>query len=741
MPLTNITSTNQVEPKWHIASPPTDEKLAIAVGAERDCRMISDVLSRLMDSWSAWYSRDPNAFLFIFIIGDVPGLKHLEDKHARCRVVRLVEVAAAADRVNRLTSWIRAEGIYNLYTHGVDRPSLESLWDAGIETVDVWASALDPAPAITSPHRVRAIVLLSCGAEQLKALRRQCSLPIYCFNVDYNLCVHSPRLQLRDKLGVCPGEKLIGIALKRVHGDLLAYFAQLSCVFTVSLFLLREDAESEDEQTELIATIESRIRTNNHSFRIIQHPITVPLSRAIEACDLYLDTDGPYASRGALIARQYDIDVANMDDGADVANIMTLLSQSRDPEIPVGVNFRVLSHRLWSWWLRFGLPDRVASREPSGIMFITSDLNQGGAQRSLVNISEELGKTKSVNLVVLRGASGTDHRDRLNKANVTVTSLHSITDVASKIAVLLGLIARINPRTLCYWNLELSVKVAIVKVLWFRNIDIVDVSPGPRLFELVENSTVFEDIGLTRAEYFSRLNSFVKKYKDGDIPLKYGAFEHKTYLVPNGVRAVDSQSFHPGSRRQLIVRPGSVDPRYAVLSYGRIAPAKLIERQLEVAAFLQRIVPESSLTIIGNVDPHCAERYWNQIVQVHARLKLKNVVYFSGPHDNYIDVLPQFRALLLLSHFQGSPNASLEAMACGLPIVANPDGGTADQVVDGTTGFLVDDWFPDIIAERLSRLLKNPELAINMGRAGRNRAEQVFSMRLMADGYANILRD
>jgi glycosyltransferase involved in cell wall biosynthesis len=84
-------------------------------------------------------------------------------------------------------------------------------------------------------------------------------------------------------------------------------------------------------------------------------------------------------------------------------------------------------------------------------------------------------------------------------------------------------------------------------------------------------------------------------------------------------------------------------------------------------------------------------------------------------------------------------NASLEAMAMGLPIVANDDGGTAEQILHGVNGFLVSGEDPSEMSVYIESLLKNPEMAEAFGKAGQKIARQKFSMELMVEGYLKVL--
>jgi glycosyltransferase involved in cell wall biosynthesis len=84
--------------------------------------------------------------------------------------------------------------------------------------------------------------------------------------------------------------------------------------------------------------------------------------------------------------------------------------------------------------------------------------------------------------------------------------------------------------------------------------------------------------------------------------------------------------------------------------------------------------------------------------------------------------------LVLSSQWEGLPNVVLEAMAAGKPVVATNVGACAEVVVNGETGWIVPPQNPPALAEAVLRLLKDPELAGTMGRRGRRRVEEHFTV-------------
>jgi phosphatidyl-myo-inositol dimannoside synthase len=77
---------------------------------------------------------------------------------------------------------------------------------------------------------------------------------------------------------------------------------------------------------------------------------------------------------------------------------------------------------------------------------------------------------------------------------------------------------------------------------------------------------------------------------------------------------------------------------------------------------------------------------------------------------------------------EGLGLAALEAAACGLPVIVGRSGGAPETVRDGDTGFVVQSDDHQLLAERLSLLLANPALALQMGSRGRRYVSAHFSM-------------
>ena len=95
----------------------------------------------------------------------------------------------------------------------------------------------------------------------------------------------------------------------------------------------------------------------------------------------------------------------------------------------------------------------------------------------------------------------------------------------------------------------------------------------------------------------------------------------------------------------------------------------------------------------------------------------------------------------LPSYAENLPVSILEAMAARLPVVGTPVAGTPEEIIEGETGFMIEPGDRPEMAERLVRLLKDPELRAQMGAAGRLRAEAHFDNEVVCTRLIGLWRE
>ena len=98
-----------------------------------------------------------------------------------------------------------------------------------------------------------------------------------------------------------------------------------------------------------------------------------------------------------------------------------------------------------------------------------------------------------------------------------------------------------------------------------------------------------------------------------------------------------------------------------------------------------------------------------------------------------IELYQNATIFVLPSHYEGLPTTLLEAMSCGLPVVATAVSGNLDVIESGKNGILVPIKSPDRMAEAVSFLLDNEKLRTELGIAARKTIEQKFTWSAISD--------
>ena len=121
-----------------------------------------------------------------------------------------------------------------------------------------------------------------------------------------------------------------------------------------------------------------------------------------------------------------------------------------------------------------------------------------------------------------------------------------------------------------------------------------------------------------------------------------------------------------------------------------------------------------------------------------SKLGLKNHFHLLGFRNDVVDLLNLFDVFVLPSLYEGLPNVVLEAMACWKPVIATGVDGTAEAVEDGVTGYIMPSKNPAEISEKVIQLLSSNGKIEEMGKAGRQRVEQHFSLEKQIREFDNL---
>lgn len=172
----------------------------------------------------------------------------------------------------------------------------------------------------------------------------------------------------------------------------------------------------------------------------------------------------------------------------------------------------------------------------------------------------------------------------------------------------------------------------------------------------------------------------------------------------------------PGSADRLREALGIPAEALVLLSVGRFSPEKAHAGLLRAAAALKRRAGTPAFRLVMVGDGPERER----LKALCRELELTDLVVFTGTTAGVPVYYSLADVFVLPSRSEGSPNALLEAMASGTPVVATAVGGVPEVVRSGDTGLLVPANDVNALASGIAELLSDQELRRRLGRCGRD---------------------
>lgn len=200
---------------------------------------------------------------------------------------------------------------------------------------------------------------------------------------------------------------------------------------------------------------------------------------------------------------------------------------------------------------------------------------------------------------------------------------------------------------------------------------------------------------------------------------------------------VDSALFHPREGARNIGPAGfAAESSMVIGSVGRMAEVKDYPNLARAFIRLLEIEPSARqrarLVIIG--DGVARETCLNLLREAGA----EQLAWLPGERTDVAELMRNMDLFVLPSLGEGISNTILEAMSCGLPVVATRVGGNPELVEDMQTGMLVPVSDPESLAQTLLNYFRNENMLHLQGQASRARIESHFSMQAMVRGYLSV---
>ena len=269
----------------------------------------------------------------------------------------------------------------------------------------------------------------------------------------------------------------------------------------------------------------------------------------------------------------------------------------------------------------------------------------------------------------------------------------------------------------------------------------VSVSTEHLTMELARGGRGHGILSRLKAGYYRMLDNYTSRYNQAVIAVSgavkndlidQGMDENRVIVIRNGIRITEPDR----ERCRRIRRELGISESVPVVgTVGRLSPQKDYPTFLRAVAEVLAVLPEAIFLIAG--DGYLRPELENMVLQSG----IENNLRFLGYRTDVLDVVSAFDIFVLTSLWEGLPLAVLEAMALEKPVVATSVPGTTEAVDDGKTGFLIPLKDPSALAKKILELLQNAGKGRKMGRAGRRRVVDHFSLKRMVDEHENLYRE
>ena len=395
------------------------------------------------------------------------------------------------------------------------------------------------------------------------------------------------------------------------------------------------------------------------------------------------------------------------------------------------------AHRLV--WRDFAT-DRMASRvarfarqvasqpatQPTTLWFVSNNLSMGGAQSSLRRLAKSFhDRGHRVRIALLQEypehptAGRTDLLD--HDIDIFVPPPCGLIEAQEAVDLILAEMTADPPATVVFWNAITLHKLLLTDALPFTPVH--DISPGEMWFSSFERTLENPPPGLPcriPSDYGRQLKSFVVKYHAE--AKRAEAIGAPVKVIPNGVLLPDTPRRRP-----------SVSGAFIFGTAARISPQKRLDELIKAFRLALPDLPDCVLRIAGGVETG-AEACAADLQKLAEGLPVE---WTGETHD-----IGSFHAgcdvFVMISDPAGCPNASLEALASGLPVIATDVGGASEQVIDCLNGFLVPARDIAALAKAMIAIATDPARRDMMSNAAREHIRRHFTLERMTNDYLEL---
>lgn len=344
------------------------------------------------------------------------------------------------------------------------------------------------------------------------------------------------------------------------------------------------------------------------------------------------------------------------------------------------------------------------------LTYLISSLEMGGAERGMVRLINELNGKYDTTVVALQGGKRTIVDDVPSNVEVIDLDIESTLDVRN----LSRLWREINKADVLVCSLYHAAVIGTVLGRLRR---------VPTILTWQHNESFQNSLRQTVFDLAARLSDQVLADSEAVASMLSGTFNIPDDVISTvPIAGVDTEQFAPTDNR---ASSDSEREKTVVGILGTITEQKNHDAVLAAA---ERLQDEAIEFEVAGDGPRREE------LESEASRRNLNITFHGFVSDaptflNRLDIYVQ------PSHYEGLCITAIEAMACGLPVVATEVGGLTKSIVDGKTGYLVPPNNHDVFTERIRQLHQSPKLREQMGRNGRASVIDKYSRETLIWGF------
>ena len=369
------------------------------------------------------------------------------------------------------------------------------------------------------------------------------------------------------------------------------------------------------------------------------------------------------------------------------------------------------------------------------VIHVVYSFDVGGLENGIVNLINHMPADRFRHMIVALTQCVPAFSERIQRHDVEFISLHKGVGHGLKLyPALFRLFREKKPAIVHTRNLA---ALEMVIPAWLAGVPVrIHGEHGWDSFDREGTSRKYRIVRKLYSPFVSRYVALSRKI-ESYLHDKVGIAAGRVRRICNGV---DASRFVPAPVRQEI--PGSPfnDPALSVFgAVGRLQAVKDHASLIRAFGVFVRGNPEAAqrarLMIVGGGP---LQGMLQDLIRAE---QLDGHVWLAGERSDVPSMMRGMNVFLLPSLSEGISNTLLEAMATRLPIIATDVGGSAELVVDGTTGRLVPPADVARLAEAIAELFADPERAVAMGKAGCERVQAQFSLDAMVRAYLSLYEE